>query len=64
MTATRGQCPVCHYSYALRRDGTVLTHSLYFGRDRKLCEGSGKAPGSLTGAERDKVWREMIRPLA
>jgi hypothetical protein len=45
----------------LHKDGTVLTHSLYFGRDRKRCEGSGGVPGSLTAAERDAAWRKIVR---
>jgi hypothetical protein len=69
MPPGRGRCPVCRYSYALHKDGTVQSHSLYFGRDRKRCEGSWRLPGSLTGAERDVAWRKMVcaaeaRPLA
>lgn len=45
MSGPRGRCPVCRYSYRLRKDGTVQRHHGYSGRNPLPdCEGTGQAP--------------------
>lgn len=39
----RGRCPICGYSFRLRKDGTVQAHYLWSGRVRlPICQGSGE----------------------
>ena len=45
MSGTRGQCPVCRYSYRLRANGTMQRHHGYSGHDPLPdCRGSGMIP--------------------
>jgi hypothetical protein len=45
MSAARGRCSVCKFSFRLRKDGSVQTHSLYYGSLRlPHCLGSGLKP--------------------
>lgn len=45
MSAPRGQCPVCRYSYRLRSAGAMQRHHGYSGRDPLPdCRGSGMMP--------------------
>lgn len=45
-TETRGKCPVCHYSFRLRSDGSVMKHTLYSGGNKmkEPCKGSHQHP--------------------
>lgn len=41
----RGLCPVCGFSFKLRRDGTVGAHFIYNGAERLRCHGGdGRKP--------------------
>lgn len=45
MSKSRGQCPVCRYSYRLRAGGSMQAHHGYCGRDPQPdCRGSGMMP--------------------
>ena len=49
MSDPRGRCPVCRYSYPLRKAGTVQRHHGYIGSDPLPdCRGSGMMPLSET----------------
>jgi hypothetical protein len=55
VTAARGECPVCRYSYRLRAGGAVQRHHGYSGHDPLPdCRGSGMMPlsGDSAGPRR------------
>ena len=42
---TWGNCPVCPYRWPLLKDGTLSTHHLYSGKERRPnCKGSRQPP--------------------
>ena len=39
----RGLCPVCHYSWAMTRDGRIYRHHLWALGKSRPCEGIGQS---------------------
>lgn len=37
----RGTCSRCGYRHAMRRDGTMAKHWIYYGREGHVCPGAG-----------------------
>jgi hypothetical protein len=51
VTAKRGRCPVCRYSYRLKASGTIQRHRLYCGNELlpDICRGSEMMPLGADG---------------